>query len=355
MRKLHAEQTPTKDNDSQFEFDEASSNEPLHSTASAGPSNVPNPFSSTFRGATNLLRVSFQTVVRKPLRLVKYFLPDHVFLMLSHLRKVGRFPNLKTPKTFNEMVIRRCLNPAPEWSRLTDKLSVREYVKDKIGEKYLIPLIAAPDCFTKLVFDSLPQSFVMKANHGCGFVKVVRDKSKTSFAELDRLAKQWLEVNFYRASRERHYRSIKPRLFFEQLLLNRSGQIPPDFKLHMFAGKTRAPIVYTMVISDRFGDVRGDFYDPQWDRLYLSGGVYRRSEAPTQRPANWDEVLRVATLLSEGIGYVRVDLYILDNEIYFGELTFTPGAGAFRFTPEHYDHSFGRLIKETVDRYGHRT
>src|ERR1700733_4424752 len=118
MRKLHAEQTPTKDNDSQFEFDEASSNEPLHSTASTGPSNVPNPFSSTFRGATNLLRVSFQTVVRKPLRLVKYFLPDHVFLMLSHLRKVGRFPNLKTPKTFNEMVIRRCLNPAPEWSRL---------------------------------------------------------------------------------------------------------------------------------------------------------------------------------------------------------------------------------------------
>jgi hypothetical protein len=234
MRKVHEGQTPTKESDSQFPFDEAHSNELLHSSASAGASNIPSTRSSTFGCAAMSLKVFPQIVVRKVLHMVKYFVPDHVFLVLSHLWIVGRLPNLKNPKTFNEMIIRRCLHPAPQWTELTDKLSVREYVKHKIGERHLIPLIAAPDIFTKVVFDTLPQSFVMKANHGCGFVKVVKDKSKTSFAELDRLAKRWLEFDFYRASRERHYRPIKPRIFFERLLLDRSGNIPPDFKLHMF-------------------------------------------------------------------------------------------------------------------------
>jgi hypothetical protein len=349
MRKLHAEQTPAKDNDSHFPFDETSSGEPLHSPASDGSLNTPRGTSSAFGGVTMLPTFFSQTVVHKLLRLVKYFLPDHVFLLLSHLRRVGRFPNLKNPKTFNEMILRRCLHPAPQWSELTDKLGVRDYVKQKIGEQYLIPLITAPDAFTKEVFDSLPQSFVMKANHGCAFVKVVKDKSQTSFEELDGIAKKWLEVNFYRASRERHYRSIKPRLFFEKLLLDRSGKIPPDFKLHMFAGETGAPVIYTMVVSDRFGDVHGDFYDPQWNRLYVSGGVYERSEVATRCPPNWDEVLRVATLLSKGLGYVRVDLYVPDDGVYFGELTFTPGAGVFRFTPDRYDYLFGRLLKQTLD------
>jgi hypothetical protein len=275
---------------------------------------------------------------------VKYFMPDAVFLFFSHRRRVGRFPNLIRRKTFNEFVLHRCLHPDPIWSTLADKLAVREYVKDRIGEQYLVPLIAAPDLFTRDVFDALPASFVMKANHGCAFVKVVRDKSQVSFEELKRLADQWLAVNFYRNSRERHYRSIKPRLYFEKLLLDSTGTVPPDYKINIFPNAHGDPVVVTGVVTDRFGSARHDFYDTHWNRMDIVVGDYPLSEAPAPRLPNWDEVMRVATRLVEGLGYARVDLYVFENKIFFGELTFTPGAGVSPLNPERYDREWGKLL-----------
>ncbi|WP_232431814.1 ATP-grasp fold amidoligase family protein [Burkholderia ubonensis] len=286
---------------------------------------------------------------RKFLQGVKRCLPDWAFLMLSHRRKIGRFPNLTSPKAFNELILTRSLNPAIHWSELADKLSVREYVRHKIGEQYLIPLVAVPEAFTREVFDMLPSSFVMKANHGCGFVKVVRDKGKTSFKELSALAAQWMAANFYHTNRERHYRNIKPRIYFEKLLVDSNDRIPADLKLHVFGRKSGGPVIYTIVISDRFGDIRGDVYDAQWNRLDLSVGEYTRSDAPARLPANWDDVVRVATLLAEDFGYLRVDLYSTGSDIYFGELTFTPGAGLFRFNPDRFDYDWGRLLRETME------
>ena len=277
---------------------------------------------------------------------VKRFLPDYVFVMISHRKRVGRFPNLRNPTTFNEIVLDRCLHPKPVWTTLTDKLAVRDYVASKVGEKHLIPLIAVPDVFTREVFDSLPASFVMKANHGCGFVKVVRDKSTVSFEQLSHLADEWLATDFYQASRERHYQPIKPRLYFEKLLLDKSGMVPADLKMNIFGRKQGEPFIYTGVVSDRFGSPRHDFYDARWNRLDFELGGYPRSAVPAPPLPNWDEIVRIASVLSEGLGYVRVDLYAPDNEIFFGELTFTPGAGVSRFTPDDLDYDWGRLIRE---------
>jgi hypothetical protein len=277
---------------------------------------------------------------------VKHFLPDAVFLFLSYRRRVGRFPNLKRPTTFNEIILKRCLHPDPIWSTLADKLAVREYVKGKVGERYLVPLIAEPDVFTQEVFDGLPVSFVMKANHGCAFVKVVRDKSEVSFEQLRRLADGWLSTNFYLASRERHYRSIEPRIYFEKLLLDRSGKVPPDFKINIFPRVEGDPVVITGVVSDRFGSPRHDFYDTQWNRMDIVVGDYPLSAVPAPRLPNWDEVISVASRLVDDLGYARVDLYVFDDEIFFGELTFTPGAGVSPLSPERYDHEWGKLINE---------
>jgi hypothetical protein len=277
---------------------------------------------------------------------VKHFLPDYVFLLLSHRRRVGRLPHLKRPTTFNEIILNRCLNPDPAWSTLADKLAVREYVKSKVGEQYLVPLIAVPDVFTQEVFDALPASFVMKANHGCAFVKVVWDKSKVSFEELRGLADEWLSTNFYFASRERHYRTIEPRIYFEELLLDRSGKVPADFKINIFQRVDGDPVVITGVVSDRFGSPRHDFYDTQWNRMDIVVGDYPLSAVPAPRLPNWDEVISIAMRLVEGLGYVRVDLYVFDKGIFFGELTFTPGAGVSPLSPERYDYEWGKLINE---------
>jgi hypothetical protein len=273
-------------------------------------------------------------------------LPDALLLRLLHLRNVGRLPNLSNPQTFNEIILHRCLFPESRWTDLTDKLLVRDYVRSKAGEEFLVPLLSAPDIFTQDVYESLPKAFVMKANHGCGFVKVVRDKSQTSFRELKQLADKWLGTDFYRATREKHYQPINRRIYFEQLLADKGGNIPADLKLNIFGQGPDGPIIYTGVVTDRFGEPRHDFYDPNWTRMDIELGHYPCSPQPAPRLKNWDKIVEVATRLADGLGYVRVDLYAPDDKIYFGELTFTPGGGLMRITPDRYDLEWGRLIQQ---------
>ncbi len=282
---------------------------------------------------------------------VKRLLPDYAYMKIQHRRLIGRWPDLRRPVAFNESILVRCLHPDGRWIELTDKLAVRNYVREKVGDEYLIPLVAAPEKFTREVFDSLPTSFVMKANHGCAFVKLVRDKSMTSFEELSRLAKKWLATDFSKSSRERHYRFIQPRIFFEQLLLDERGRVPADLKLHVFGGRPEGARIHTMVISDRFGDARGDIYDEHWNRIDVRFGPYTPSDTPSPRPANWVDIERVALRLAEDFDYVRVDLYSLGQAVYFGELTFTPGAGVLRYTPDSYDYWYGRMLKESVEGF----
>jgi hypothetical protein len=276
----------------------------------------------------------------------KGWLPDSVFLSLYHRHKVGRFPNLRAPRTFNEKILKRCLHPDPRYTMLTDKLSARDYVRRTAGEHYLIPLLADPDVFTREVFDALPSSFVMKANHGSGFVQLVRDKSRISFEQLSDVARGWLATDFYRVMRERHYRPIQPRIFFESLLLEDDGAVPADIKVHCFFDRReRAFTIYIALISDRFGEhPRADMYDAQWTQMDMSIGHYPRSRTPAPCPENFDELLWVATTLAEGFDYVRVDLYAPGGQIYFGELTFTPGAGVFPMRPDRIDYEWGKLI-----------
>jgi TupA-like ATPgrasp len=187
----------------------------------------------------------------------------------------------------------------------------------------------------------------MKANHGSGLVEIVRDKSRTTFGELSEIARQWLNVDYYRIGRERHYRDIKPRIFFEKLLLDPAGAIPADFKMHAFGSDANGPIINTLIINDRFGNPRGDVYDARWNRLEVGIGAYPRSRTLEPSPPKWKEVVDVAMRLVEGLGYVRVDLYIVGDDIYFGELTFTPGAGVLPFAPDRIDYEWGGLFKAT--------
>jgi hypothetical protein len=277
---------------------------------------------------------------------VKSLLPDYLFLILFHRKQIGRYPRLRRPETFNEMILQRNLRPDPRFAGLTDKLQVREYVERKIGGSHLIPLIAAPEKFDRGVFDALPRAFVMKANHGSSFVKLVHDKSETSYEELHELAQQWLSTEFYPIQREKHYREIKAKIFFETLLVDQMGKVPADFKLHCFRSHSGEPTIFILMISGRFGaDTHGDVYDVHWNRLDISIGEYTRSPAPVAAPPNLHEILRVATLLSEDFNYVRVDLYSHKEQVFFGELTFTPGAGVLPFGPDEVDYEWGRLFK----------
>ncbi len=276
----------------------------------------------------------------------KQLLPDAVFLSLLHRRHTGRFPKLFRPSTFNEKILQRSLRPDPLYSQLADKLAVRNYVSGKIGEKHLVPLVAVPKVFTQADFDQLPNSFVMKANHGSSFVEVVFDKSQQTFEHLQRLCNRWVATDFYRNARERHYKDIRPRIFFEELLLDKRGQIPADYKVHCFADRPRQPLMFILLVTNRFGnDTHGDVFDAQWNHLDIEFSPYTRSKNPPPPPDNLELMLKLAASLSADFDYVRVDLYAPGNELFFGELTFTPGAGIMRIKPDRIDAEWGRFIR----------
>ncbi|WP_250517952.1 ATP-grasp fold amidoligase family protein [Caballeronia sp. INDeC2] len=285
------------------------------------------------------------TLSKSLIHSVRDWLPDNLYLTINHRRRIGRFPRMRNPTTFNEKILRRCLEPDPRFGDLSDKLKVREYVAEKIGSEYLVPLVAEPSAFTRSVFDALPSSFVMKANHGSGFVYLVKDKNETSFEKLDAMAQSWLSTDFYAIARERHYRTIERRIFFEALLTGAEGKVPPDLKFHVFNKQSGDPKIFILVIADRFGEhPRGDMYDADWNLLDIGMGHYSRSTAPAPRPKNLDALVSIARTLASDFEFVRVDLYDSNDEIYFGELTFTPGAGMFPLHPDRVDYEWGNLM-----------
>lgn len=113
----------------------------------------------------------------------------HVRAALAHKRRLGRWPNLVRPRTFNEKVLHKCLHDDRPWlTQTADKLTVREYVAESVGPEYLTKVFAATEDSSQIDIARLPSAFVAKANHGSGqkWRWIVPNKD---LAELDQLYK----------------------------------------------------------------------------------------------------------------------------------------------------------------------
>ncbi|NER13991.1 glycosyltransferase [Leptobacterium flavescens] len=255
--------------------------------------------------------------------------------------------NFKRPRTFSEKIAIRKFRYTREMSVLSDKIKVKDYVKERIGEEYLVPTYATLDRLTQKAFDELPQSFVIKANHGSRLNLIVKDKSQYTFKEVKKITDKWLRKKYYLIGMELHYRHIKPGLIVEELLLNEQGEVPKDYKIHYF--KNKGDVKYfTEVHADRFSNFRCNFYDGGWNRINNPwvGEEEFDDENMSTRPDRYDELLDVTKRLAEPFKYVRVDFYVFNNRIYFGELTFTPTGGTLRFKKKTMDEYLGNLWED---------
>jgi len=252
----------------------------------------------------------------------------------------GYPPDLDNPNTFNEKKQWIKLHDHnPLYTRCSDKYLMREFVAEVVGEQHLVPLLGVYDDARKIDFDALPAGFAIKANHGSGWNLIIRDKNK----DFDRRAvvtrcNKWLAKNYYVNNREWQYKNIKPLLVVEELLLDSRGELPADYKIHCF-DHGRADVVIG-VIHGRFANCKHDIYDERWRKLDVSFN-YPQSEEGVPRPEPLPEMVGLARRLAEPFPYVRVDLYVLGDRIYVGELTLTPGSGYHRLVPESTDLEWG--------------
>jgi hypothetical protein len=279
--------------------------------------------------------------------LASHYIPSRVYLQLFYRWRFGTWANLRRPATLNEKLHWKKLHGhRPFHTTITDKYAAREWVARRIGESFLIPLVAVFDRVQDLDLARLPEACVIKVTHGSDQNVILRDKRTVSEKELKVLLRQWLKQNMYYLSREPQYRQIKPRLIVEELITDADGQIPMDFKFHCFHGRVEV----IQVDIDRFSRHRRNFYDVDWQLLPFTWSAWDKTGPlwpngrAVERPALLREMIALAETLAREFDYIRVDLYHCNRKIYFGELTLHHGGGWERFDPPSYDLFFGNKL-----------
>jgi TupA-like ATPgrasp len=266
--------------------------------------------------------------------------PDSWVQARNFRRFLGRRLNLASPETFNEKLHWLMLNyRRPELTELADKYSVRRYVAARVGDSVLNDLYGVWDDPWAVPFADLPDAFVLKVTSSWGQNIFCRDKSTLDIESTRRQLAAWMLRSGYWAGREWAYKDIKPRIVCERLLTGEDGGVPADYKFFCFGGQPRL----VQVDTDRFTGHRRDLFDPDWRKLPVTL-TYPSSGRQIPIPKTLKLMLSIAATLSRGFPFVRVDLYSIGESVIFGELTWYPGGGVERFTPDSYDLELGKAL-----------
>jgi glycosyltransferase involved in cell wall biosynthesis len=262
-------------------------------------------------------------------------------LKLWYKDKLGYELDLDNPITYTQKIQwMKLYDSTLLKSELSDKYRVREWVKNKIGEKYLIPLLGVWDKFDEIDFDKLPDKFVLKCNHGCGYNHIVLDKRKLNLKELKDKFDEWMEQDFaFRYGLQLHYSNIEHKIIAEEYVENKGNDLY-DYKIWCFNGEAK----YIMFMQDRYiSGAKMAFYDINWAKQEFAYYPPTKNEIP--RPKSLDLMLDLARTLSKDFYHARVDFYELnDGTVKFGEMTFTSSSGDNKWSPKVYDYKMGQLF-----------
>lgn len=255
------------------------------------------------------------------------FLPDLPYVKLYFFMRLRRKLDIRNPIYFNDKMQWMKFNyRVPLQTVVSDKYLVRKYVADKIGQKYLIPVHGVWKQFSEIDFDALPDKFVLKCNHDSGGLAICTDKAAFDIAKAEKKITGSLKRNFFYVGREYQYKQITPRIICEKFLSD-GGKVPMDYKIYCFNG---VPDVI-LVCKDRFDGnshrAKYYFFDHQWNFMRLNKGDAEIEPPDIAKPERLEEMLEIARTLSADFPFARIDLYYVEGEIYFGEITLTPNSG----------------------------
>lgn len=289
-------------------------------------------------------RIFFKKIQGSP---IYKYLPDIIAIKLIYHNIFGRKLDLDNPKTFNEKLQwLKLYNRKPEYTTLVDKIEVKKVIGKLIGETHIVPTLGVYDSFDKIDFSTLPDKFVIKTNHGGGNTGVVicRDKSQFDVLAAKRKIEKSLATDTYIIGREWPYKNIKRKILVEKLLVvsddQKQGLV--DYKFFCFNGKP----LFLKVDFNRETTHQANYYDFEWNLLNIGEKVCPPNINHIERkPIVLDKMIEIAETVSLDIPFVRVDLYYVQGQIYFGEMTFFPASGFGLFTEIESDIKLGTLLK----------
>ena len=272
------------------------------------------------------------------------FLSDQWFSRLQYLYKFKRFPNLRSPRTFNEKLQwMKLFHRDPLITACANKSSVREYVRKQWGDDILIPQIREYTAGTEFKLSDLPDRFVLKAAHASGWNYICTRKSEADEASIKGLIDAWVRADFSTIGREAMYRGSKQVAVCEEFLDGGEGKVPRDYKFFCFHGEPR----FVQVDYDRFSGHTRTLYDMEWKRLNCEFEYPYGPDETGHPPEPFKRMAEIARKLSAPFSFVRVDLYESGGRVWFGEMTFCPEKACGRFNPKKYDLEFGKFLDLT--------
>lgn len=270
--------------------------------------------------------------------IIKY--DDEKYLKYVFKEKTKEDLNLDNPQTFNEKLQwLKLYDRNPIYTKMVDKYEVREYVKEIIGEEYLIPCLGVYNSTKEIDFDKLPNQFVLKTTHDSGTIVICKDKKNFDKKAAIKKINKRLKRKYYYLWREWPYKNVKPRIIIEKYMEDKKQKVLNDYKFYCFDGQPRM----MFVVVDRGKETKTNFYDMEFNKIDVSQ-TYPNFDKKINKPKQFDKMIELCKKLSKDIPHVRVDFYIINDKVYFGELTFFDAAGFDKFTPDKYDYILGKWI-----------
>lgn len=298
----------------------------------------------------NGLKVKLKKIFVNPSDLFVYlgtkgylnWLPDEKYLKVIYFSYLKEPLNLKNPKRFSEKLQwLKIQDKNKELTKFVDKYEVRKIIAEKLGEEYLIPMIGQYSSVDDINWEALPSKFVLKATHGCGSNIICKDKSKLDTDFAVKKLNGWMNKNWYWYGREWSYKNIKPRIICEEFMEEKNDAALTDYKFYCFSGEVK----YCQVIRDRGQNETIDFYDIEWNNLPFNGlRNLPRTTKKYKKPEKYEEMIRLAQILCKEFIFVRMDFYLIKNNIYFGEYTFYPTSGFGKFYPDEWNQIIGDMV-----------
>lgn len=288
----------------------------------------------------------FRIVSENQKKLRNPFYSRRQFIADLYKQQLGREPNLDSPQSFTEKLNAFKLDKVANQSywRYVDKYHVRDYVKGKVGEKYLIENYLYTRYLTVADLEKLPKSFVLKTTGGSGTNYIVQNKGKENLEEVANYLNWLAKLKYGYIWGEFLYNRIKPGIIAEKLIGDKAGNIPDDLKCFCFRdadGIRRKILYFERVVGDERQRI---MFDDNWESVTCRMGHFEKLDIKLKKPKNSAEILHVIDKLSEDFDFVRVDLFLVGEKIYFGELTFIPTAGYMMFDDENTDKLWGSWI-----------
>ena len=283
-----------------------------------------------------------QRIYRKICVCFGKYISDKTYLKLLYETRIGKKLNLKNPITFDEKLQwLKLYDRKDEYTVWADKYEVRNYVAEKLGEQYLIPLLGVWNSADELKLEDLPEQFVLKCTHDSASVCICTNKKNFDWnAAMDKLQKS-LNQNYYWHSREWPYKNITPRIIAEAYMTDESGTELKDYKIYTFGGEP----YLIQVDFDRFHNHRRNLYTTEWEYIDETIEYSKDPNVKIAKPEHLEEMLECSRKLAVGTISLRTDFYSINGKIYFGEITFYQEAGFAHFEHEEFAKKLGDQIK----------